>query len=427
MKRRAEVDARAGYVIVSSVLARGIQSVAGWVERAEQPVEDAVLGEMVRSALDVSRSGVPDDDPEWLGGSATYRRRLELAGVRNSGQYERGLRTVHVSQDGPEQGVRIRPLRNMGKGQHDDIPGAAATLPPGADDVALGAAVNAALEVAVEWPDGPPAARPRAGEAGAGVPGGGPGRDAAGQGTAAAGLPAGAEEVLADLAAALGSLPGARAVDPEKMLRRSARWQVMARWVRPLRRLRRFSPWHKRWAELAKVLGRLGMWDGLDPEAAAAQAAEVAAGGYPLTLPVFDGLSFDADGEDLAEGDVDVLLQEMAPALHRFGVDLQVRIVELPGVDEDPFLVEINGRICAVWEPADWDSGRAWYVATVRPLAVVNELLAEAGARVRVHVLAPGENDGTAFLVDPRVVEAMRSSGLFQPKDLPQLATQPPG
>jgi hypothetical protein len=38
-------------------------------------------------------------------------------------------------------------------------------------------------------------------------------------------------------------------------------------------------------------------------------------------------MTFFADGEDLAEGDVEDALREMAPALHRFGVELRVHTV----------------------------------------------------------------------------------------------------
>jgi hypothetical protein len=179
----------------------------------------------------------------------------------------------------------------------------------------------------------------------------------------------------------------------------------------------------RRWKELARLLGDLGVWDGLPRETAAAQAKAVAKSQYPLNLDVFDAVTFLADGEDLAEGDVEQLLREMAPALQRHGVLLTVKALELPDSIADRYVIEINGRRCLVWEPDDWEGYRAWYYATVRPLAVVNDLLADAGATVRVFTLYTGGNEGIALLLDPQVPAAMIDSGLFNQRDLPSLAS----
>jgi hypothetical protein len=52
---------------------------------------------------------------------------------------------------------------------------------------------------------------------------------------------------------------------------------------------------------------------------------------------------------------------------------------------------------------------------------MVNELLAEAGAKVRVFTLCTGGNEGVAFLLDPEVPAAMARSGLFPPHEVPEL------
>ena len=58
----------------------------------------------------------------------------------------------------------------------------------------------------------------------------------------------------------------------------------------------------------------------------------------------------------------------------------------------------------------------------VRPLAVVNDLLAETGTDVRAFTLSAGGNEGLALLLDPRVPGAMARSGLFGEDDMPELA-----
>jgi hypothetical protein len=77
-----------------------------------------------------------------------------------------------------------------------------------------------------------------------------------------------------------------------------------------------------------------------------------------------------------------------------------------------------------VWTPQDWVEKGVWGVATVRPLAVVNDLLAEAGVVPRIYTLATGGNDGVAWLLDPRIVAAITESGLFEPDVTPALAAQ---
>ena len=172
--------------------------------------------------------------------------------------------------------------------------------------------------------------------------------------------------------------------------------------------------------DLARELAAAGVWDGLAPAAAALRRKAMAEGGYPLSDDVFEDVRFVADGEDLAEGGVEDLLGEMAPALLRHGVTLEVTAGEYPlDTEEEEYVLAINGRRCRILGSGDWDDD--WYCATVRPLAMVNDLLAEAGAKVRVFTLCAGGNEGQAFLLDPEVPAAMARSGLFSPDNVPEL------
>ncbi|GAA1542056.1 hypothetical protein GCM10009827_071930 [Dactylosporangium maewongense] len=150
------------------------------------------------------------------------------------------------------------------------------------------------------------------------------------------------------------------------------------------------------------------------------QRREVAAGGYPFNCAVLDDVTFRADGEDLAEGGVEDLFGEMAPALRRFGVTLRIRTVCGNG-DEEGYVLDINGCRFPVLDADDWRYNSPWLEATVRPLAVVNDLLAAAGTPVRVFTLYAGENDGLALLLDPAVVHTVRRSGLVDDRNTPEL------
>jgi hypothetical protein len=171
-----------------------------------------------------------------------------------------------------------------------------------------------------------------------------------------------------------------------------------------------------RWVELARTLRNLGLWRHLSPEDADVAQRRVVDIEWPLT-----GFGdepgefwFFVDGEDMAEGSVGRELAPLAPRLHEHGVDLVVEEMRhLPVADDGDYVVAINGRRCVVWTAEDWTQRWAWEVATRRPLAVINDLLAEAGATPRLYTLHTGGNEGIAWLLDPRIVDAIVASGLL--------------
>ncbi|MEU9475473.1 hypothetical protein [Streptomyces sp. NPDC048191] len=171
---------------------------------------------------------------------------------------------------------------------------------------------------------------------------------------------------------------------------------------------------------MAEALNRYGLWDHLSAELRESAMAEVATGCHPLHFDLlFEQIEFFADGEELAEGGVERFLRALAPALVRYGVVLEVETVP----DVDDYIVSINGIRCMVLRPEDWEGGDPWALSTVRPLAVVNQLLAAAGrSALRAHTLYAGGNEGLVFLMDPRAAEAMRASGLFPEHEVPALA-----
>ena len=149
---------------------------------------------------------------------------------------------------------------------------------------------------------------------------------------------------------------------------------------------------------------------------------------FDAYLP-FGRIMFAADGEDLAEEFVEEWLACMAPALEHYGLPLTVETVDSSRLserlgNEGDYILMINGIRCQIWEGAEWDYDaeppwNPWLVATLRPLAVINTLLAACGSTVRAHVMNAGGNDGVAILIDPRVVEAMRHSGEYPESAIP--------
>jgi hypothetical protein len=182
-----------------------------------------------------------------------------------------------------------------------------------------------------------------------------------------------------------------------------------------------------RWVELARTLRGLGLWRHLPDDVTADAEQAVATGGYPFASHDGDQdvRRFFVDGEAMAEDGVVRVLADLAPALRAHGVELRLATVNRPLVDdaEGEYVVAINDRRCIVWTPDDWTAQRAWETATVRPLAVVNDLLAEAGATVRLFTLLAGTEDAIALLLDPRIVAAVADSGLVRESGVPARAT----
>jgi len=166
----------------------------------------------------------------------------------------------------------------------------------------------------------------------------------------------------------------------------------------------------RRRERLAQALEETGLWRSAEPAHRLAQLDEIRSGGYPLDSAVFADVRFPANARLLAEGGVAKLLAEMAPALAEYGLRLRVR-------ELTPTKVEINGTACLIREEPTIE-----YAATVRPLAVVNDLLQATGARVRIFTLYAGDAEGLAYLLDPRVLRALHASGLYDRRELPELA-----
>lgn len=181
-----------------------------------------------------------------------------------------------------------------------------------------------------------------------------------------------------------------------------------------------------RWADLALRLRSLGLWQHLSAEEADAAQRTVVETQWPFGSfdDDLDRFWFLVDGENMAERMVGEELAAMVPRLRELGVELRVDEVSTPrSVQDGDYVVAISGRRCVVWTPRDWVERRAWLTATVRPLAVINELLADAGAVPRLFTLYAGGNEGIAWLLDPRIVAAIADSALLEDQEVPALAS----
>ena len=151
----------------------------------------------------------------------------------------------------------------------------------------------------------------------------------------------------------------------------------------------------------------------------------VAAGGSPIAeLPDSDR-GWWADGEDAAEGDVEEMLLEMAPALAKRGVVLSVLTVDGPHDEGSPgYAIRINGTGVELYrydpgEPNLPATEDPWLDCTIKPLAEVNRLLTLAGSADRMVVFYPGGNDGLAALLPMAAIDVLATSPAINDADRP--------
>ncbi len=127
---------------------------------------------------------------------------------------------------------------------------------------------------------------------------------------------------------------------------------------------------------LAAALEATGFWAGLPSRDGVRLRDEVAQGASPVTG--LAGRGWRADGEDLAEGDVEELLRSMIDALRHRGVSLTVESVRRPRDDRSTgYTLRINGELLDLFDYDPANRGMPlvadpWMDCTVKPLVSRN-------------------------------------------------------
>lgn len=151
---------------------------------------------------------------------------------------------------------------------------------------------------------------------------------------------------------------------------------------------------------LLQDLERAGLWRGVSHAQALALRTRLQSG-QDATWSF--GGAWRADGEDLAEGDVEEWLRGMAEPLNGCGVQLVVATCSSPHDRLGSYAVKVNGETLGLYsvDPSDLRQPLAfdpWLDCTIRPAAEVNRLLLAAGSDCRIAVFWPGSNDGFSVL-----------------------------
>jgi hypothetical protein len=125
---------------------------------------------------------------------------------------------------------------------------------------------------------------------------------------------------------------------------------------------------------------------------------------------------YDADNEDLAEGDIGKCILAMRNVLAREGV-------RLTGVEDDygeqEYVVVVNGQRHPIYTSDDATTKNTWGIALKRLLEIVNGLLERAGSKERLYGVFGG-NEGRIILLTPEMHEYLRScQGVFDNRSMP--------
>lgn len=166
--------------------------------------------------------------------------------------------------------------------------------------------------------------------------------------------------------------------------------------------------------ELLDALDHAGLWSGT-PEDQKRVLLQALRSGEDVSWTA--GGAWRADGEDLAEGEVEGWLGNMVQPLRDCGIDLRVETATSP-YDEGPagYAVTMNGTTLDLYSFVEGEPGLPatadpWMDCTVEPAAEVNRLLEAAGGSHRLALFWPGGNDGFAVLGEGSVLRRTRTAG----------------
>jgi hypothetical protein len=168
--------------------------------------------------------------------------------------------------------------------------------------------------------------------------------------------------------------------------------------------------------ELISALEHAGLWSDIAEDHKRALMHALVAG-EDVTWTA--GGAWRADGEDLAEGEVEAWLGGMAAALNDCGVELHLAIATVTEpFDEGSagYFVAVNGTPLYLYryaadEPRVPATEDPWMDCSIDPAAEVNRLLKAAGSSRRLALFWPGGNDGFSVLGEEGVLRRAGERG----------------
>jgi hypothetical protein len=166
--------------------------------------------------------------------------------------------------------------------------------------------------------------------------------------------------------------------------------------------------------QLIAALEAAGLWRDIAEDQ---RRASIRALGSGADVTWAAGGAWRADGEDLADGEVEEWLRRMTVPLHDCGLELLVATVAGPSDQGSAgYSVSVNGMVLVLYtfrgdEPGVPATTDPWLDCSVQPAAVVNRLLDAAGSARRIALFWPGGNDGFSVLGEESALRRVCEQG----------------
>ena len=166
--------------------------------------------------------------------------------------------------------------------------------------------------------------------------------------------------------------------------------------------------------QLIAALEAAGLWRNIAEEQ---KRASIQALGSGEDVTWAAGGAWRADGEDLADGEVEAWLRRMAVPLNDCGLELRIATVSGPSDQGSAgYSVSVNGTVLSLYtfsrdEPGVPAANDPWMDCSIEPAAEVNRLLDAAGSARRVALFWPGGNDGFSVLGEESVLRRVCEHG----------------
>lgn len=120
-----------------------------------------------------------------------------------------------------------------------------------------------------------------------------------------------------------------------------------------------------------------------------------------------------ADGENLAEGDIEKTIQRMN-ILKDMGVKPKITTHyprNWPLKKSQKYHLQVNGKNYTAWTKSHVDEQTMWGTATACLAAIIDDLLAAAGHQERLYMLYAGGNEALALIMTPEQYKLLQSFG----------------
>lgn len=121
--------------------------------------------------------------------------------------------------------------------------------------------------------------------------------------------------------------------------------------------------------------------------------------------------SYFADGEELAEGGIEKIIDELVILKIMKNLKMPEITEDYPTDDDSSYRIHVDGNTYTAWNPEHGEDGTLWGTATVCFSAIVNDILENSGYDERVYMLFAGNNEAIALVITPAQYDILQKCG----------------